>query len=104
MPTRKGVVRKKQTEWGNTLKLEASFAIDRILAQLLQFTRKAPKSTMLVAQLRTVAKILRVSALGNVKEEGLQIIRIQKFAEPEEDDDGVLRRKIIERKEHDTIH
>ena len=104
MPTRKGVVKEKQTEWGNRLKLEASLAIERILVQLLQFTDKVPKSVTLVSQLRTVAKILRVSALGNVKDEAMQIIKMHKFAEPESEDEGVLRRKDLEREPNDTIH
>ena len=81
---------KKITEWGDTLKLEASFALERVSKQLLT-TEKVQDVRRITGDIKRVSNILRQSAVGEHKLEGVRIIKIKQIAPIEREDEGVLR-------------
>lgn len=81
---------KKITEWGNTLKLEASFALERLSKRLLT-AEKVYEVKQITGHIKRVSKILRQSAVGEHKLEGVRVRKLKHIAPIEREDEGVLR-------------
>lgn len=85
----------KKTEWGDTLKLEASFGLDRIVKNLnTSGSVTSAVLRQLVRDTRKVSKLLRESVIdSHKKEEGMRIIELQRIAAVRPPKSGGFRRK-----------